>query len=139
MDITKVKDRALVPLGGALVKGSEMRYSIDLVASKKYHSRPYKTFKTDQVLVDEKNGILRFTARPHEVTQFIWELVLMHDGKGSPVGLYTDVFVQAFRKTKRFAEAHLTGDIITCSNVGSVIGYVIEVQANSEIKVVYYD
>ncbi len=138
MDIAKVEERALVPLGNALVKGSEMRYKIDLVASKKYYSRPYKTFNSDQVLVDEKNGILKFTARPAEVTQFIWELVLMHSGAGNPVGLYTDVYVKAFRKSVMIAEAHLSGNIITCSNVGIEVGYVIEVQANSEIKVEYY-
>lgn len=138
MDIAKVEERALVPLGNALVKGSEMRYSIDLVASKKYYSRPYKTFNSDQVLVDEKNGILKFIARPAEVTQFIWELVLMHPGAGNPVGLYTDVYVKAFRKNTMIAEAHLSGNIITCSNVGIEVGYVIEVQANSEIKVEHY-
>ena len=138
MDISKVEERALVPLGGALVKGSEMRYSIDLVASKEYYRRPYKTFKSDQVLVDEKNGILKFTARPAEVTQFIWELVLTHSGAGNPVGLYTDVYVKAFRKNRMIAEAHLSGNIITCSNVGTEIGYVIEVQANSKIEVEHY-
>ncbi len=138
MDISKVEDRALVPLGGALVKGSEMRYSIDLVASEKYGRRPYYTFKSNQVLVDEKRGILKFTTRPASVTQFIWELVLMHPGAGNPVGLYTDVYVKAFRKNRMTAEAHLSGNIITCSNVGTEVGYVIEVQANSEIEVEHY-
>ena len=84
MDISKVEERALVPLGGALIKGGH-RYSVDLVASKKYYGRPYKTFATDQVMVDEKNGILRFTARPADMTQFIWNLVMMHSGAGNPV------------------------------------------------------
>jgi len=139
MDLTTHEPYALVPLGGALVTGSSHRYKIDLVATKKYHGRPYHEFDSEQVLVDEKNGILQFKARPAAVTQFIWNLVLMHDGAGSPIGLYTDVYVKAYRKTRLFAEAHLTGHIVTCNNVGPKIGYVIEVQAQSEIKVKYYD
>ena len=129
----------LVPLGGALVVGSAYKYNIQLVASKKYYGRPYYEFTSDQVLIDEKNGILRFTAHPASIQNFIWNMVLVKDGKGNPVGLYADIYVEAYRKTKRFATAHLKGNIVTCNNVGHKVGYVIEVQANSEIKVTYYD
>jgi hypothetical protein len=139
MDISKVEERALVPLGGALVRGSSYRYNIQLVASKKYYSRPYYEFTSDQVLIDEKSGVLQFTARPAAIQNFIWNMVLVKDGKGNPVGLYADVYVEAYRKTKRFAMAHLTGHIVTCNNVGPEVGYVIKVQAESDIKVEYYD
>lgn len=137
MDISKVEERALVPLGRALVKGSTYRYSIDLVASKKYYGRPFFNFRSDQVFINEKNGVLRFTAPPSSIQNFIWNMVLVKEGKGNPVGLYCDVHVQAYRKTKKFADAILSGNIITCNNVGHE--YVIEVQANSKIKVEYYD
>ena len=136
---SQVESRDLVPLGGALVKGSSLRYNIELVASQKYGSRPYYQFTSDQVLVDHKQGVLQFTARPAAIQNFIWNMVLVKDGKGNPVGLHTDVYVDAYRKTKKFATAHLTGNIVTCNNVGPEVGYVIQVQADSEIKVEYYD
>lgn len=129
----------LIPLGGALVQGVPCKYKIDLVGSRKYGRRPWKQFNSDQVLVDSKNGILQFTARPNDVSQFIWELVLVHDGEGNPVGLHADVYVDAYREAKKFATAHLTGHIITCNNVGPKVGYVIKVQAKSEIEIKYYD
>jgi len=134
---SQVEERSLVPLGGALVAGSAYQYKIDLVASKKYYQRPYYKFTSDQVLIDDRNGILRFTARPAAIQNFIWNVVLVKDGKGNPVGLPCDIFVQAYRKTKMFAEANISGHIITCNNIGSE--YVIEVQAKSEIEVKYYD
>ena len=135
----EVHERALVPLGSTLVKGSAYRYNIQLVASKKYYGRPFYEFTSEQVLVDEKNGILQFTARPGDIQNFIWNMVLVKDGEGNPVGLHTDVYVEAYRKTKKFATALITGHIITCNNVGHKIGYVIRVQADSEITVKYYE
>jgi hypothetical protein len=137
--LSPVEERSLVPLGGALVKGSDYRYNIQLVASKKYYGRPFYEFTSEQVLIDEKKGVLQFTARPAAIQNFIWNMVIVKDGKGNPVGLYTDVYIEAYRKTKKFATALITGHIITCNNVGHKVGYVIRVQANSEIKVTYYD
>lgn len=134
-----VENRDLVLLGGSLVQGSDYRYCIDLVGGKKYGKRPFYQFTSDQVLIDEKRGILRFTARPTEIQNFIWNLVLVKDGKGNPVGLFCDIFVDAYRRTKKFASAKLSGHIITCNNVGPKYGYVIEIQAKSEIEVKYYD
>lgn len=136
---SQVESRDLVLLGGALVKGSDYRYYIDLIGSKKYGKRPFYQFTSDQVLIDEGRGILRFTARPAAIQNFIWNLVLVKEGKGNPVGLHCDVFVDAYRRTKKFATAKLEGHIITCNNVGPKYGYVIEVQAKQEIEVKYYD
>lgn len=139
MDIAKVEDRTLVPLGGALIQGDGMKYRIELVASKKYGSRPFKRFTSDQVSVDAKNGILRFTTRALEIQQFVWELVWIHTGKGSPTGEHVDVYVDATNKDYPIATATLTGYITACNNLGPERGFVIEVQANSEIKVEYHE
>ena len=136
---SQVEERSLVPLGGALVAGSAYTYKIDLVATEKFGSRPWYQFMSEQVLVDEKTGVLRFNARPNDLSQFIFNCVFVKSGKGDLRGMFVNIYVQAYRKTKKFATAELEGHIITCNNVGPAIGYVIEVQAKSEIEIKYYD
>lgn len=138
MDITKVEDRALVPLGGALVPQSGLTYRIDLVATEAYGSRPFKKFKSDEVMVDAEHGILRFNTRALDVQEFIWQLVFKRKGKGNPKGEFVNVYVDAMHHGYCVATATLKGHISTCNNMGPKHGYVIEVQANSEIEVTYH-
>ena len=138
MDIAKVEGRALVPLGGALVPQSGLTYKIDLVATEAYGSRPYKKFKSEEVSVDTENGILRFNTRILEIQEFIWQLVFKRSGEGYPTGEFVSIYVDALYNGRCVATASIEGHIIACNNMGSKHGYVIEVQANSEIKVEHH-
>lgn len=125
---------ALVPISKAIALRGNLIYKIDLVATVEYGQRPYFMFDTDSVFVDAKNGILRFEAPVSAIGQFIWNVVFKRKGKGNPVGEYVDVYVRGYYKSKHVATATITGHITVCNNVGSG-KYVIEIQANKEIKV----
>ena len=131
------EERALVPLSKAVAMRSGLIYKIDMVASVDYGHRPYFMFDTDSVFVDAKSGILRFEAPVSAIGQFIWNVVFKRRGKGNPVGEYVDVYVRGYRKSVHVATATITGNITVCNNIGSG-KYVIEIQADEEIKVEHH-
>lgn len=134
MDLTKVEERALVPLWGALSKKGRLKYHIDFVASDDYGQRPWYRFESRYVFIDINTGVLQFRAPVNSINQFIWNVVFHRKGTGNPVGEYVNVYVKGYRDTKHIATATIEGHITSCNNVGKG-RYVIEVQAKEEIKV----
>ena len=117
-----------------MIPQSQLKYKIEFVASNEYGNRPWYKFESKSVFIDVNTGILQFRAPVIKIQDFIWQVVVKRTGKGNPVGEYVDVFVKGFQKRRLIAIATITGHITTCSNVGNS-EYVIEVQADKEIKV----
>ena len=134
MDIAKIEERALIPLWGALDKRGALKYTIDFVASTDYGSRPWYKFDTRYVSIDINTGVLQFRAPVNKIQDFIWNLVFHRKGEGNPVGEHVDVYIKGYKKEKHIATATVTGHITSCNNVGKG-RYVIEIQANQEIKI----
>jgi len=104
---------------------------IEMVASKKYGSRPWQRFKPDQVFMNVERGELEFRCKISEITNFIWNLVFAHD---RPQGEYVDIYVDMRKHGVTVATAHFKGAIVTSNNLGGG-NYVIRVKAESEVRV----
>jgi len=104
---------------------------IEMVASKKYGSRPWHRFAPSQVFMNVEKGELEFRCKIGEITDFIWNIVFAHD---RPQGEYVDIYVDIRKHGTTVATAHFKGTIVTSNNLGSG-QYVIRVKAQSEVRV----
>ena len=133
MDISKVEERALIPLWGALYKRGRLNYHIDMVAGE-YAGRPWYRFESRYVLMDINTGVIQFRAPVNSINEFIWNVIYKKKGSGTPVGEHVDVYVKGYKDTKHIATATIKGRIVSCNNIGKG-RYVIEIQADKEIEV----
>jgi len=117
-----------------VIPKSQLKYRIEFVASSDYGHRPWYKFESRFVFIDVNTGILQFRAPVIQIQDFIWQVVIKKTGKGNPVGEYVDVYIRGYQEKRHIATATITGHITTCNNVGNS-EYVIEVQADKEIKV----
>lgn len=99
-----------------------------------YTGRPWYRFESSSVFIDINTGVVQFRAPVNSINQFIWNVIFKRSGKGNPVGEHIDVYIKGYQADKHIATATITGHITTCNNVGKGT-YVIEVQADKEIKV----
>ena len=116
-----------------MIPRSKLRYHIDMVAGD-YTGRPWYRFESSSVFIDANTGVVQFRAPVNSINQFIWNVIFKRKGTGNPVGEYVDVYVKGYQSDKHIATATIKGHITTCNNVGKGT-YVIEVQAEKEIKV----